>query len=95
MINPSQYGFQQNISTRHAIIDLIDGIIQALGAKQYAFGVFIDLKKVLVTVNPKLSCKKMEFRCIRGETFKWINSYLENRKQFVSINKCNSDVRNI
>ena len=27
--------------------------------------------------------------------FKWINGYLENRKQFVSFDKCNSDIRNI
>ena len=26
---------------------------------------------------------------------KWLNSYLENRKQFVSIEKCQSAVRNI
>ena len=93
--NPSQYGFQQNMSTCHAQIDLIGGITQSLDANQYAIGVFIDLKKALDAVNHKLLYKKMEFLGIRGVAFKWINSYLENRKQFVSFDKCNSDMRNI
>ena len=37
----------------------------------------------------------MQFIGIRGVAFKWINSYLENRKQSVSFDKYNSDMRNI
>ena len=37
----------------------------------------------------------MKFLGIRGVAFKRINRYLENRKQFVSFDKCNSDMRNI
>ena len=37
----------------------------------------------------------MEFLCIRGVAYKWLNSYLENGKQFVSIDKCQSAVCNI
>ena len=33
------------MSTCHALIYLTDGITQSLDAKQYAIGVFIDLKK--------------------------------------------------
>ena len=95
LINPSQYGFQQNMSTCHALIDLVDAITQSLDAKKYAIGVFIDLKKAFDTVDHKLLCKKMEFLGIRGGAFNWLNSFLENRKQFVSIDKCNSTVRNI
>ena len=39
--------------------------------------------------------KKMEFLGIRGVAFIWINIYLENRKQFLFFDKCNSDVRDI
>ena len=77
------------MSTCHALIYLIDGITQ------YAIGVFIGFKKAFDTVNHKLLCKKMEFLDTRGVGFKWINSYLENRKQFVSFDKCNSGMRNI
>ena len=38
---------------------------------------------------------KIEFLGIRDVTFKLLNSYLENRQQCMSIDKCKSDVRNI
>ena len=56
---------------------------------------FIDLKKAFDIVNHKLLYQKMECIGISGVAFKWINSYLEKRKQFVSFDKCNSDMRNI
>ena len=37
----------------------------------------------------------MEFLGIRGVAYKWLNSYLENRKQFVSIDKCQPAVHYI
>ena len=37
----------------------------------------------------------MEFHGICGLAFNGINSYLENRKQFVYFDKCNSGMRNI
>ena len=43
----SQYGFQQNMSTCQALIYIIDGITLSLDAKQYAIGVYIDLKRHL------------------------------------------------
>ena len=89
LINPSQYGFQQNMSPCHALIDLIDGITQSLDAKQYTIGVFIDLKRAFDS-----HCGKMEFLCICGVAFVWIKIYLENREQFVFFDKCNYDVRN-
>ena len=37
----------------------------------------------------------MEIFGISGVAFKWINRYLENKKQFVSFDKCTSDMRDI
>ena len=33
--------------------------------------------------------------CIRGIACKWLTSFLANRKQFVSIDTCNSDLLNV
>ena len=76
--------------TCHALINLIDGITQSLDAKQYAIGDVIDLKRHSICDHKQL-CKK----CIRGVAFEWIISDLENRKEFVSFHKCNSDVRKL
>ena len=40
-------------------------------------------------------CEKMEFYGFRGNTNKLIQSYLNNRKQFVSLNGFDSEIRNI
>ena len=38
---------------------------------------------------------KIEFLGISGVACKWITSYLANRKQFVPIDTCKSDVRSV
>ena len=83
------------MSICHALTHLIDRMTQSVDAKQYAIGVFIYKKKAFHTVNHKLLCKKIESLGIRGVVFKWIDSYLEIRKQFLSFDQFNSDVRNI
>ena len=39
--------------------------------------------------------KKLHFYGLRGVAQKWIQSYLENRKQFVSFNNCHSEILNV
>ena len=56
-ISPSQYGFQQNVSTCHALIELVDGITQSLDAKNMILMSLSILKKAFNTVNHQLLCK--------------------------------------
>ena len=39
--------------------------------------------------------KKLHFYGLRGVAQEWIQSYLENRKQFVSFNNCHSEILNV
>ena len=45
ILSTSQYGFRTNMSTSHALIDLVEEISTSLDKKKYPLGVFIDLKK--------------------------------------------------
>ena len=63
--------------------------------KKHYIGVFINLKEAFDTVNYQLLCNENIIFGIRGLAFKWLNSYLDNRKEFMSIHKFKSDVRNI
>ena len=62
---------------------------------KFVIGIFIDLKKTFDTVKHDILLDKLEHYGIRGITLKWLKSYLENRKQFVTTNHTESDRHNL
>ena len=84
------------MSTSHAVMELIEKISNATDNTKHAIGVFIDLKKGFVTVDHEILIKKLNFYGVRGGVGNdWIESYLTNRKQFVEINGCASELLNV
>ena len=79
-----QFGFQQNSSTEHAILELANNIAGSFEKGEYTLGVFIDLSKAFDTVNHEILLKKLESYDIIGTTLKWLKSYLNERKQFIN-----------
>ena len=61
-----------------------------MNRKKYFGAVFLDLSKAFDTVPHKILLKKLEHYGIRDNALKLMESYLSNRKQFVSINGKNS-----
>ena len=55
---------------------------------------FIDLKKAFDTIDHKLLLTKLEHYGIWGVAYDWIKNYLCERKQYVSVNICNSEAMN-
>ena len=47
ILNSNQYGFRTNMST-HAVMELTEEISDAKDSKNYAVGVFIDLKRLSI-----------------------------------------------
>ena len=90
-----QYGFRKNHSTEHALIELVDQIRSSIGNNQMTCGIFIDLSKAFDTVNHQILLHKLEHYGIRGKALELFKSYLENRKQYVQIDKCKSNTRPI
>ena len=95
ILTNNQYGFREKSSTTFALIDLIDDLSNSIEKKEYTIGVFLDLKKAFDTIDHTLLLRKLEFYGIRGVSYQWIKSYLENRKQFVSYNNVSSDHSNV
>ena len=56
---------------------------------------YLYLKKAFDTIDHKLLLTKLEHYGIRGVAYDWIKSYLCERKQYVSVNSCNSEAMNV
>ena len=90
-----QFGFRLNLSTNNALFSIIENIQTDLDNGDFAAGVFIDLKKAFDIVNHDILLKKLEYYGVRGLLRDWFQSYLKNRKQFVSISNSTSNTNEI
>ena len=81
----SQYGFRENCSTQHAILDILNKIQNNIDKGLYSCGIFIDLKKAFDTVDHSILLHKLYHYGIRGIINDWFSSYLSVRMQSTQI----------
>ena len=90
-----QFGFRQQYSTSHALINITENIRKALDDGNIGCGVFVDLQKAFDTVDHKIRLAKLSHYGIGGVSNDWFKSYLSNRNQYVSINGLDSGLTSI
>ena len=87
-----QFGFRQQYSTSHALINITENIRKALEDGNIGCGVFVDLQKAFDTVDHQILLAKLNHYGIRGVSNDWFKSYLSIHNQYVSINGYESGV---
>ena len=87
--------FSTEYSTTHALIHLIDKIRHEIDKGNYACVIFADFQKAFDTVDHNILLKKLEYYGVIGIPNKCFAAYLNNRKQFVSINGYKSDLADV
>ena len=90
-----QFGFQKEHSTEHAILQLTNQILQSFSQDKFTIGFFIDLSKAFDTVDHNILLKKLSFYGIRNNNLNWFRSYLSNRKQYISSQHSDTEMRTI
>ena len=90
-----QFGFRKQHSTNHALLSMTQQIKDAIDDGNMAVGIFVDFQKAFDTVNHEILLKKLEHYGIRGIVNKWFASYLNHRKQYVTIDDTDSKIKTI
>ena len=86
-----QYNVRSKHSTQHAILDIVNTILQNMDKGKFSCGVFIDFKKAFDTVNHEILLAKLENYGIRGVINSWFRSYLTDQKQTTEVNNVVSE----
>ena len=87
-----QFGFRQQYSTSHVLINITENIRKTLDDGNIGCGVFADLQKAFDTVDHQTLLAKLNHYGIHRVSNDWFKSYLSNRHQYVSINGYESDL---
>ena len=82
-----QFGFRQQYSTSHALINITENIRKALDDENIVFGVFVDLQNFFDILDHQILSTKLNHYGICGVLSDWFESYLFDRSQYVSINE--------
>jgi hypothetical protein len=90
-----QFGFRKKHSTSLALSYLSNKLYNAYNEQNCTIGVFLDFSKAFDTVDHDILIKKLEHYGVRGFALSWFQSYLSNRKQFVSINNIKSNLEDV
>ena len=73
-----QFGFRQQYSASHALINVLENIRKALDDGDIGSGVFVDLQKVFDIVDYQILLAKLIHYEICGVSNDWFKSYLSN-----------------
>lgn len=85
VLTDSQFGFRKGKSTESALISQKEIILHNIECKLLTLGIFIDLSKAFDCLNHSTLLDKLSCYGIRGTPLILIHSYLEHRKQCVSV----------
>lgn len=86
ILTDSQFGFRKHLSTDLALLQQKEYILRELEKSRIVIGIFIDFAKAFDMINHDLLLRKLDCYGIRGHASSLLKSYLQHRKQAVSIN---------
>ena len=92
LLHPNQHGFRNGRSCLTQLIDHIDDVLTDLVNDNNADVMYLDFSKAFDKVDHKILLKKLKRYGIRGKILSWISSFLQNRTQFVIVDRRRSKI---
>ena len=72
-----------------------ESIRSVLDESKYVCGIFVDLQKAFDTFNHKILLDKLHHYGMHGNMNEWFESYSPGRKQIISIDGADSELREL
>ena len=86
IILDAQHGFRERLSTVTQLITSVHDWATTIEHRGQTDVVLLDFSKAFDKVSHRHLSAKLHYYGIRGSTLSWINAFLHNRKQAVSVN---------
>ena len=86
-INPAHFGFLQNRSTAQQLLSFLSN---AFNDRNQLDVIYLDISMAFDTVSHPHLLNKLSSFNIGGAVWQWFQAYITNRRQYISINGCNS-----
>ena len=76
IINPNQFGFQQNKNTSDAILEFLENIYKSFEENHNYLAIHLDFSKAFDTISHDILLNKLENMGFRGPIHSWLTSFL-------------------
>ena len=93
--HPNHHGFRPNHSTATAIAQLYDIFIRGAENKELTAALLLDLSAAFDVVDHQILLHKLRLYNFSPNTISWIKSYLEDRRQIVTVESRLSDPKSV
>ena len=92
ILNCCQYGYRNKCSTTRALMKIVSDIVEGLEVGKHAAISLCDLSRAFHCVSHEILVEKLHYYGIRGLPLNLFHSYLNNRKQCVSVSNTISEL---
>ena len=95
LFNANQHGFTSGRSCLSQLLEQFDVILDYIDENANVDVVYLDFAKAFDKVDHTIVLKKMKDLGINGQVYAWMESFLRNRYQSVSVNGVTSDPQRV
>jgi ribonucleases P/MRP protein subunit RPP40 len=95
LLNQTQHGFMKDRSCQTNLLEFMDMVTQAVDEGKPVDAVYLDFSKAFDKISHPKLMQKLHAYGITGKVKNWIQSWLTNRKQYVSVNGAESEVETV
>jgi hypothetical protein len=96
LCNAFQSAYRANHSTETALLRVVNDLLQAMDRDKISLLLLLDLSAAFDTVDHQILLDRLRIHFgIRSSALSWFQSYLNNRKQFVSVGNHKSEPTNL